>query len=106
MKDAPVSLIPFLDCSPLRYPLPIPLTNPKKPYTPALALSLFNIYADPDTATTNEPTIGPEGFEKLCNDAQIPLDGALPLVLAWMLDAKEMAKIGKGEWIKATGTLQ
>jgi DCN1-like protein 4/5 len=77
-----------------------------KPYTPALALSLFNTYADPDTATTNEPTIGPEGFEKLCNDAQIPLDGALPLVLAWMLDAKEMAKIGKGEWIKATGTLQ
>jgi len=77
-----------------------------KPYTPALALALFNTYADPDTATTDQPTIGPEGFEKLCNDAQIPLDGALPLVLAWMLDAKEMAKIGKGEWIKSTGTLQ
>lgn len=77
-----------------------------KPYTSALALSLFNTYADPDTTATNEPAIGPEGFEKLCNDAQIPLDGALPLVLAWILDAKEMGKIGKSEWVKATGMLQ
>jgi DCN1-like protein 4/5 len=55
---------------------------------------------------TDEPAIGPEGFEKLCNDAQIPLDGALPLVLAWILDAKEMAKVWKDEWVKATGKLQ
>jgi len=82
------------------------VNDASKPYTAALALSLFNTYADPDTISTNEPTIGPEGFEKLCNDAQIPLDGALPLVLAWMLDGKEMAKIGKDEWVKATGALQ
>jgi len=103
MKDAPVSLVSLLDCLLMSN---LPLTKPSKPYTPALALSLFNNYADPDTTTTNDPTIGPEGFEKLCNDAQIPLDGALPLVLAWMLDAKEMGKIGKEEWVKATGTLQ
>jgi DCN1-like protein 4/5 len=34
------------------------------------------------------------------------LEGALPLVLAWMLDAKEMGKFWKAEWIKATGMLQ
>jgi DCN1-like protein 4/5 len=78
----------------------------KKPYSPALAVSIFNTYADPDSMATDEPAIGPEGFEKLCNDAQIPLDGALPLVLAWILDAKEMAKIWKDEWVKATGKLQ
>ncbi|KAF7970662.1 hypothetical protein HWV62_44985 [Athelia sp. TMB] len=79
---------------------------PSQPYTPGLALSLFNSYVDPDTADTEEPVIGPEGFEKLCGDAQIPLDGALPLLLAWMLDAQEMAKISKGEWVKGTTKLQ
>jgi len=77
-----------------------------KPYSPALAVAIFNTYADPDSMATDEPAIGPEGFERLCNDAQIPLDGALPLVLAWILDAKEMAKIWKGEWVKATERLQ
>lgn len=77
-----------------------------KPYSPALALSLFNTYTDPDTVNTAEVAIGPEGFEKLCNDAQIPLDGALPLVMAWMLESKEMAKIGKDEWVKGTAMLQ
>lgn len=78
----------------------------QKPYSLALALSLFNDYVDPDTTDSSEPAIGPEGFEKLCSDAQIPLDGALPLLLAWVLDAKEMAKITKDEWIKGTAALQ
>lgn len=78
----------------------------QQPYTPALALSLFNTYIDPDTADTSDPSIGSDGFERLCSDAQIPLDGALPLVLAWMLDAQEMAKIGKDEWVKGTAKLQ
>jgi len=77
-----------------------------KPYTPALAVALFNTYADPDSILAGGPAIGPDGFEKLCNDAQIPLEGPLPLVLAWMLDAKEMGKIWKDEWVKATSTLQ
>jgi len=77
-----------------------------EPYTPTLALTLFNSYVDPDTAETDSPSIGPEGFEKMCSDAQIPLDGALPLVLAWMLEAKEMAKISKDEWVKGTSNLQ
>jgi len=82
---------------------PVPI---QKPYTPSLALALFSTYADPDTTASSEPAIGPEGFEKLCSDAQVPLDGALPLVMAWMLDAKEMGKIGKDEWVKGTGALQ
>lgn len=78
----------------------------QQPYTSTLALSLFNNYADADTTASSEPAIGTEGFEKLCNDAQIPFDGALPLVMAWMLDAKEMGKIEKDEWVKGTAALQ
>jgi DCN1-like protein 4/5 len=63
---------------------------------------LFKKYADED-----EPnTIGPEGFEKLCTDAQIPLDGALPLILAWQLNAKDMGKFTKDEWTKGTESLK
>ncbi|KAJ7632108.1 hypothetical protein FB45DRAFT_493583 [Roridomyces roridus] len=65
-------------------------------YSADRAATLFKKYADED-----EPnTIGPEGFEQLCTDAQIPLEGAGPLILAWQLNAKEMAKIGREEWTK------
>lgn len=73
-----------------------------EPYTPQRALSFFNAYADPD-----EPNaIGPEGFEKLCSDAGLSMEGAMPLILAWQLEAQEMARISKEEWIKSTGTLR
>jgi len=71
-------------------------------YTPARADALFKTYADSDDPSV----IGPEGFEKLCNEAQIPLDGALPLILAWQLDAKEMGKFTKDEWSKGTESLK
>ncbi|TCD70581.1 hypothetical protein EIP91_002611 [Steccherinum ochraceum] len=73
-----------------------------EPYTPARATALFAEYADDD----DEDVIGPEGFERLCNDANISLEGALPLLLAWQLGATEMAKLKKSEWEKGTGDLR
>lgn len=71
-------------------------------YTPAASTSLFSSYADPDDPTV----IGPEGFERLCSDAEVSLEGALPLILAWQMGAGEMAKISKQEWEKATADLR
>lgn len=79
-------------------------TDPSKlePYTPARVSALFAEYADED----DEDVIGPEGFEKLCSDAGISLEGALPLILAWQLSASEMAKVKKAEWEKAMTELR
>jgi len=71
-------------------------------YTPAQALVLFEKYADDD----DPEAIGPAGLERLCNDARIPMEGSMPLILAWQLDAKEMGKFTKDEWVKGTSTLK
>lgn len=71
-------------------------------YTTAQALSLFETYADDD----DPETIGPGGLERLCNDAEIPMDGTMPLILSWQLDAKEMGSFTKDEWIKGTSMLK
>jgi hypothetical protein len=34
------------------------------------------------------------------------MDGALPLLLAWQMEAKEMAKITKEEWVKGTSNVK
>jgi len=78
------------------------LTPTHEPYTVKRSLALFERYADRDDPTT----IGPEGFEKLCSDANIPLDGALPLILTWQLGAKEMGKISAQEWNSGTESLK
>jgi len=75
--------------------------NPE-PYTPARSLSLFQSYVDED----DSDVIGPEGLEKLCNDAQISVEGALPMILAWQFQTSEMMKIKKDEWIKGTEGLR
>ncbi|KAI9508694.1 DUF298-domain-containing protein [Russula earlei] len=62
---------------------------------------LFSQFADEDTPDV----IGTEGFERLCNEARVPLDGALPLLLAWQLDSHEMGKISKKEWMEGTAAL-
>jgi len=72
-----------------------------EPFTPQRSLSLFKVYADQDTGL-----IGPEGFEQLCTDSNIPLDGAVPLLLAWQLGAKEMAQIKEDEWVTGMTTLR
>lgn len=64
--------------------------------------SLFKIYADDDDPSV----IGPEGFERLCTDASLPLEGALPLILSWQFSAGEMAKITRAEWDAATTELR
>lgn len=73
-----------------------------EPYSPARVTALFATYADEE----DPATIGPEGFERLCNDADIPLEGAKPLMLAWLLKASEMAKISKSEWEAGMADLQ
>ncbi|THH23151.1 hypothetical protein EUX98_g8026 [Antrodiella citrinella] len=73
-----------------------------EPYSPARATDLFAAYADED----DKDVIGPEGFEKLCSDAGVSLEGALPLILAWQFGATEMAKVKRGEWEKGTAELR
>ncbi len=69
-----------------------------EPYAPARSVALFETYADPDTPDV----IGPEGLEKLCSDANIPMEGALPLLFSWQLGAQEMGKFTKDEWVEWT----
>jgi DCN1-like protein 4/5 len=71
-------------------------------YTEQRAEMLFSQFADQDIPDV----IGAEGFERLCNEAQVPLDGALPLLLAWQVDSHEMGKISKQEWMAGTATLR
>ena len=73
-----------------------------EPYSEQRARELFKTYEDPDSPGE----IGPEGFEKLCTDLEISLEGALPLVLAWQMHATEMAKFKESEWMQGTGELR
>jgi len=90
-------------------PVPVATTRPQppskkkiEPYSSQRAQELFKTYADNDDPNA----IGPEGFEQLCNDANMPMDGARPIIFAWQFGAKEMAKISKEEWIGGTSTLR
>jgi len=71
-------------------------------YSAQRATSVFDAYAEPDDPSS----IGAEGFERLCSDMNVSLEGALPLLLAWQMKASEMAKITRSEWDTATGELQ
>ncbi|EJD06082.1 DUF298-domain-containing protein [Fomitiporia mediterranea MF3/22] len=63
---------------------------------------IFDTYAD-----ANDPqAMGAEGLERLCNDANIPMDGARPLLLSWQLDAKELGTFSRDEWINGMNELQ
>ena len=73
-----------------------------EPYSVQRAQELFKTYADSDDASV----IGPEGFEQLCTDAGIPMDGSCPLILCWLMKAKEMGKISKEEWANGTSVLK
>jgi DCN1-like protein 4/5 len=87
---------------------PVKVAKPSKslpepePYTAVAADALFTKYADEDDPSV----IGPEGLERMCSDAEISLEGALPLLLAWQFGASEMAKLSKSEWSKGTSQLQ
>jgi DCN1-like protein 4/5 len=71
-------------------------------YSEQRAETLFSQFADEDSPDV----IGAEGFERLCKEAQIPLDGALPLLLAWQFSSQEIAKISKQEWMEGTAALR
>lgn len=71
-------------------------------YTLQRAQSLFNSYVDED----DRNVIGPEGLERLCTEADIPLDGAQPLILAWQLKSSEMGKFTREEWSHGMGVLE
>jgi DCN1-like protein 4/5 len=79
-----------------------PSSGKVETYVPQRALELFNRYTKKDDKTVIET----EGFEQLCSDANIAFDGALPLILAWQIGAKEMGKFTKDEWVKGTSTLR
>jgi DCN1-like protein 4/5 len=63
---------------------------------------LFKNYADKE----NPDTIGAQNFGQLCADANIPMDGALPLLLFWQLGAQELGIISKEEWTKTMDELK
>jgi DCN1-like protein 4/5 len=71
-------------------------------YSEQRAESLFSQFADED----NSDVIGAEGFERLCKEAQVPLDGALPLLLSWQFGSHEIAKISKQEWMEGAAALR
>jgi len=71
-------------------------------YTPQRAQSLFNSFSDEDDSNV----IGPGGLERLCTEADIPLDGAQPLILAWQLKSSEMGKFTRVEWSHGMGLLE
>jgi len=74
------------------------------PYSQARARELFNRYRDEEMA--DEEVIGSEGLEKLCQETQMDMEGAKPLVLAWILGAKALGRFSKQEWDSGTGTWQ
>lgn len=71
-------------------------------YSPTRSHDLFKNFADADAPNV----IGPEGVEKLCTAAGIPLDGAQPLVLAWQFGCREVGKITCDEWVHGTDALR
>ncbi|KAG7086507.1 hypothetical protein E1B28_002460 [Marasmius oreades] len=73
-----------------------------EPYTPERALSLFGKYAD----EADPDIIGPGGLELLCKDADISMEGVLPLLLSWQLNAKELGTFTQGEWVAGTANLK
>lgn len=73
-----------------------------EPYTEQRAFELFQTYADEE----DKDLIGLEGFEKLCKDADMPLDGARPIIFSWQMQAEEMGKITKDEWVQGMATLK
>lgn len=73
-----------------------------EPYTPQRALDLFKLYVDEEA----QDSIGLEGFERLCKDADMPMEGTRPLIFCWQMQAKEMGRITKDEWLQGMAVLK
>ena len=68
-----------------------------EPYNPVDVQSLFKAYADEDEGET----ISAENFERLCTDANVPMEGPMPLILLWHMDAQDLGTIKKDQWTRA-----
>lgn len=74
-----------------------PPTPKTEPYSAVNVQSLFKAYADQDDVDT----ISAENFERLCTDANVPMDGPMPLILLWLTDAQDLGTIKRDKWTKA-----
>jgi DCN1-like protein 4/5 len=72
------------------------------PYTKVGMEQLLATYADEEDPSV----VGGEGLEKLCTDANISMEGAQPLIFAWLLEASELGRLTKDEWFKGLDALQ
>lgn len=65
--------------------------------------AFFDEYVDGDTLDTkeyDEPSISPEGLMRLCEDAEMPLDGVRPVLLAWICECTKLMHISKSEFTR------
>ena len=74
----------------------------EKPAAPSADwfLKQFEEYYDPA-----DNQIGPEGIEKLCSALGVDPSDVLVLVLAWIMEAKQMGYITRDEWNKGAAAL-
>lgn len=73
---------------------------------PENAEELFNKYVDEAEDGDDEgQAITAEGLERLYEDAGIPLDGAMPWIMAWQFGAEEMLRFSREEWLKGMSAL-
>jgi hypothetical protein len=71
-------------------------------YSSTRVQALFNTYQDKD----DPGNIGAENFGQLCADANIPMEGAMPLILFWQLGSAEFGNIKREEWTKGMELLK
>jgi len=72
------------------------------PYSPARLTALYKTYADPDDLSQ----IPTSGLVQLCEDAGMPMEGVLPVLLAWQLGATAMGVFSREEFEKGLGGLK
>eukprot|EP00057_Strongylocentrotus_purpuratus_P013621 XP_011668095.1 PREDICTED: DCN1-like protein 5 isoform X1 [Strongylocentrotus purpuratus] len=73
----------------------------RAPFSVKKCQNWFREYMDPDT-----DSLGPEGMEKFCEDIGVEPENLVMLVLAWMLDAKQMGFFTQTEWMNGMTKLQ
>src|ERR1700712_229123 len=84
-------VVPPLRNQTLNRPSPLIIQKPGT-YTSARLTTLFNKYVDEEAE--DEPTIGPEGLMRLCEEAGMPMEGALELPLHSRLKETNILQLG------------
>ncbi|KZT52457.1 hypothetical protein CALCODRAFT_88928 [Calocera cornea HHB12733] len=78
-----------------------PATQAFPPYSTSRLSTLYSTYADP----SDHSLIPTSGLVQLCEDASMPMDGVLPVLLAWQLGARRMGVFEQEEFVKGLGVL-